>query len=103
MDPSSTCLSKACAVRLLALDVDGILSDGRLYYGANDLELKTFHTRDGLGIKMLMSTGVSTMPAKLTRACASSKSLQRVATASWTGYAWIREKRAEPHRILESV
>jgi 3-deoxy-D-manno-octulosonate 8-phosphate phosphatase (KDO 8-P phosphatase) len=40
------------------LDVDGVLTDGRLYYGPNGDELKAFDIRDGLGLKMLRATGV---------------------------------------------
>jgi 3-deoxy-D-manno-octulosonate 8-phosphate phosphatase (KDO 8-P phosphatase) len=49
---------RAKGVRLLVLDVDGVLTDGRLYYGGDDVELKAFHTQDGHGIKMLRATGV---------------------------------------------
>jgi 3-deoxy-D-manno-octulosonate 8-phosphate phosphatase (KDO 8-P phosphatase) len=49
---------RARSVRLLVLDVDGVLTDGRLYYGGNDVELKAFHSQDGHGIKMLRATGV---------------------------------------------
>jgi 3-deoxy-D-manno-octulosonate 8-phosphate phosphatase (KDO 8-P phosphatase) len=51
-------LDRARAVRLLVLDVDGVLTDGTLYYSANGEELKAFNIRDGLGIKMLRSGGV---------------------------------------------
>lgn len=46
-------------IRLLVLDVDGVLTDGRLYYGASGEELKVFNVRDGLGIKLVMSVGVA--------------------------------------------
>ena len=49
---------KAAAVRLLALDVDGILTDGRIYYGNSGEELKAFNIKDGLGIKLLQHSGV---------------------------------------------
>jgi 3-deoxy-D-manno-octulosonate 8-phosphate phosphatase (KDO 8-P phosphatase) len=49
---------RAKGVRLLVLDVDGVLTDGRLYYGGDDVELKAFHIQDGHGIKMLRATGV---------------------------------------------
>jgi len=57
-------MSKALAarigkVRLVILDVDGVLTDGRLYYGANGEELKVFNTHDGHGIKMLAESGVA--------------------------------------------
>ena len=48
----------AARVKLLALDVDGVLTDGRLYYGNNGEELKAFNIKDGLGIKLLRDAGV---------------------------------------------
>lgn len=45
-------------IRLLLLDVDGVLTDGRLYYGNNGEELKAFHIQDGLGIKLLQRQGI---------------------------------------------
>ncbi len=41
-------------VRLLVLDVDGVLTDGRLLLGDTGVEYKAFNTRDGLGIKLLL-------------------------------------------------
>jgi 3-deoxy-D-manno-octulosonate 8-phosphate phosphatase (KDO 8-P phosphatase) len=52
-------LRDRCApVRLLALDVDGTLTDGRIYIGSKGEELKAFQVQDGLGIKLLRSIGV---------------------------------------------
>jgi 3-deoxy-D-manno-octulosonate 8-phosphate phosphatase (KDO 8-P phosphatase) len=48
----------AARVRVLGLDVDGVLTDGSLYYGPEGELLKRFHVRDGLGIKLLRSQGV---------------------------------------------
>lgn len=45
-------------VRLLVLDVDGVLTDGRLLYGNTGEELKAFNIRDGLGIKLLQRAGI---------------------------------------------
>ena len=45
-------------IELLILDVDGVLTDGRLYFGAKGEALKVFHVRDGHGIKLLMAAGV---------------------------------------------
>lgn len=50
--------NSATRVRLLALDVDGVLTDGLLYYGNNGEELKTFNIKDGLGIKLLQKAGI---------------------------------------------
>ena len=50
---------KAKQIRLLVLDVDGVLTDGRLYYDADGNEAKVFHVRDGYGIKRAMSAGIT--------------------------------------------
>lgn len=49
---------KAQAIRLLILDVDGVLTSGIIYYGSQGMELKGFHIQDGMGIKLLQKTGV---------------------------------------------
>jgi len=49
---------RAAALRLLVLDVDGVLTDGRLYFGARGETLKVFHVRDGYGIRTLRAAGV---------------------------------------------
>ena len=46
-------------VQLLVLDVDGVLTDGRLYYGARGESLKVFHVRDGHGIKQVAAVGIT--------------------------------------------
>ena len=40
-------------IKLLILDCDGVLSDGKVIYGDNEIELKSFSAKDGLGIRML--------------------------------------------------
>jgi YrbI family 3-deoxy-D-manno-octulosonate 8-phosphate phosphatase len=47
-------------IRMLALDVDGVLTDGGMYYSETGDELKKFNTRDGMGIKMLQFAGIVT-------------------------------------------
>lgn len=46
-------------IKLLVCDVDGVFSDGRIYLGNDGEELKAFHTRDGYGVKALVSHGVT--------------------------------------------
>lgn len=46
-------------IELLVLDVDGVLTDGRLYFSARGEALKAFHVRDGHGIKLLLKSGVA--------------------------------------------
>lgn len=45
-------------VRLLVLDVDGVLTDGRLHYGPRGETTKIFHVRDGHGIKRVANAGI---------------------------------------------
>jgi 3-deoxy-manno-octulosonate cytidylyltransferase (CMP-KDO synthetase) len=45
-------------IRLVITDVDGVLTDGGLYYDANGEALKRFHVRDGMGIRMLEESGL---------------------------------------------
>jgi 3-deoxy-D-manno-octulosonate 8-phosphate phosphatase (KDO 8-P phosphatase) len=47
-------------IRLLVVDVDGVLTDAGMYYGEGGEELKKFDTRDGHGIKLLQAAGVPT-------------------------------------------
>lgn len=54
----SALVARARAVRLLLLDVDGVLTDGGLHYGADGDEAKTFHVHDGHGLKLLQAAGV---------------------------------------------
>jgi 3-deoxy-D-manno-octulosonate 8-phosphate phosphatase (KDO 8-P phosphatase) len=51
-------LDKARPIQLVIFDVDGVLTDGRLYYSETGEELKAFSTQDGAAIKMLAATGV---------------------------------------------
>ncbi|MBU3637090.1 HAD family hydrolase [Polynucleobacter sp. es-MAR-4] len=52
---------RAGAVKLLVLDVDGVLTNGQVFIGENGKEsLKAFDIQDGLGIKLLEKIGVST-------------------------------------------
>lgn len=49
---------RAARVKLAMFDVDGVLTDGRLWYGDTGRELKAFHVHDGFGLKRLMANGV---------------------------------------------
>jgi 3-deoxy-D-manno-octulosonate 8-phosphate phosphatase (KDO 8-P phosphatase) len=56
---------RARRIRLLAMDVDGVLTDAGMYYGENGEELKKFNTRDGMGVALVREAGLRT--AILTR------------------------------------
>ena len=62
-DPSTSCTpevrERAMRIRLLCLDVDGTLTDGRLYMDDTGRETKAFHVRDGQGLALLRRTGLA--------------------------------------------
>ena len=49
---------KAVGIKLLFIDVDGVLTDGRIILNENGEEIKTFDVKDGYGLKLLMQDGV---------------------------------------------
>jgi 3-deoxy-D-manno-octulosonate 8-phosphate phosphatase (KDO 8-P phosphatase) len=51
-------MEQARRIRLLILDVDGVLTDGKLFFDYQGNEYKSFHARDGHGMKMLQQSGV---------------------------------------------
>lgn len=50
--------ARAAHVRLMAFDVDGVMTDGRLYFGPDGDYCKAFFSRDGFGLKLLAQAGV---------------------------------------------
>lgn len=46
-------------IKLLILDVDGVLTDGSIIYNNDSVETKVFNVRDGLGIRLLMRAGIN--------------------------------------------
>ena len=57
--PEAELTAKLAATKLLVLDVDGIMTDGGLYYTETGEILKKFNVKDGLGIKRLIGAGVA--------------------------------------------
>ena len=55
---SETVMRKAREIKVVIFDVDGVLTDGKIYFTNNDMEYKAFHSHDGLGIKMLLRAGI---------------------------------------------
>jgi 3-deoxy-D-manno-octulosonate 8-phosphate phosphatase (KDO 8-P phosphatase) len=58
-EPGPDILERARRVRLVLLDVDGVLTDGKLYYFSDGSEGRTFHVRDGHGIAMARRAGLA--------------------------------------------
>lgn len=67
--PSDELLERCAAIRLVVFDVDGVMTDGRLYRDDGGQEIKAFHSRDGLGLKALMKNGftVAALTARRSR------------------------------------
>ncbi len=57
---TASAAARASNVRLMIFDVDGILTDGSLHFGAEGEVIKTFNVLDGHGIKLLQQSGVAT-------------------------------------------
>jgi len=57
-DYPASVLEKAKVIKLLICDVDGVLSDGKVYYSNQGEEIKNFNIKDGLGIKQLINHGI---------------------------------------------
>lgn len=55
---TSEAVRRACDIKLVIFDVDGVLTDGRLYFDDDGRQYKAFHSQDGLGLRMLMESGV---------------------------------------------
>ncbi|MDD5758919.1 MAG: HAD hydrolase family protein [Desulfobulbaceae bacterium] len=53
------CLNRAKHIKLLLLDVDGVLTDGSITYSTSGEEIKSFNCRDGFGMTMLQKVGVT--------------------------------------------
>lgn len=56
--PDSQLAERARQLKWLLLDVDGVLTDGRLVYGPDGEQTKVFHVRDGLGIRLVQRSGL---------------------------------------------
>ncbi len=57
-DLSASARQRAANLELVVFDVDGVLTDGRLYYSDDGREMKAFHVQDGFAIKLLRAHGV---------------------------------------------
>ena len=59
MDSLATAKARARCLKLMAFDVDGVLSDGTLLYTDEGLEIKVFNCLDGVGLNMLQKSGIT--------------------------------------------
>jgi 3-deoxy-D-manno-octulosonate 8-phosphate phosphatase (KDO 8-P phosphatase) len=80
-----TLVERAHDIRLLVLDVDGVLTDGRLYFSARGEELTSFHVRDGAGIVELLRAGLQVAVISGRQSKAVEKRMSEL------GVTWIRQ------------
>jgi len=92
-----TLVERANDIRLLVLDVDGVLTDGRLYFSARGEEMKSFHVRDGSGIVQVLKAGlqVAVISGRQSRAVE-----RRMAEL---GVTWIRQGVADKLAALREL
>tara|TARA_Y100000310_G_scaffold165155_1_gene164910 strand:+ start:7036 stop:7548 length:513 start_codon:yes stop_codon:yes gene_type:complete len=57
----SELIKKCKKIRLILTDVDGVLTDGCMYYSSSGEELKKFHTRDGMAVELLLQNNIKTI------------------------------------------
>ncbi len=60
MKPEPLSTAVFARIRLFLMDVDGVLTDGKLWFGQGGAAMKAFYVRDGLGIKLLNKHGIAT-------------------------------------------
>ena len=58
MSTPQTLFKRAAAIRLIVMDVDGVLTDSRIVYDSEGAEVKAFHVKDGLGISLGVRAGL---------------------------------------------
>ena len=51
--------ARLAKIRMVIFDVDGVLTDGKMHYGPDGETFKSFHVRDGLGIRFLKRAGIA--------------------------------------------
>ncbi len=90
---------KPASIKLLILDVDGVLTDGRITMNERGEEVKSFDVKDGLGLKMLMSTGVEVVIITGRKSMVVEHRAKELGIDEvWQG---IKDKRALSRKIIE--
>ncbi len=97
--PSPEVQQKAAAIRLLILDVDGVMTDGSIILQGSEERIKTFHVQDGLGVKLLQHCGISV--AIITGKSSDMVSARAQALGIKTVYQCQPNKREAYHALLQ--
>ena len=86
-------------IELFGMDVDGVLSDGGIYYGDGELEIKRFHVHDGMGITMLRNAGIVPFIITARRSMATERRARELRIEEV--YQGMRDKRAVLKRVAK--
>jgi 3-deoxy-D-manno-octulosonate 8-phosphate phosphatase (KDO 8-P phosphatase) len=89
--------SRARAIRLLAVDVDGVLTDGRLCYGPGGEETKRFHVHDGLALAAARAAGLAVAVVSSRASVAVSRRMAEL------GISLVHQGEADKLRALERI
>jgi 3-deoxy-D-manno-octulosonate 8-phosphate phosphatase (KDO 8-P phosphatase) len=94
-------MSRAQPVRAVFLDVDGVLTDGGLYFTEQGETLKRFNSLDGQGLKYLMSAGVQ--PVVITGRDSAPLRVRLQALGITNAHFGVRNKRAVAEQVLKEL
>ena len=78
-------LEKCSEIKLVLTDVDGVLTDGGMYYSKNGESFKKFNTRDGMGVELLKNNGISTIYVTKENSNSSRKRAQKTNAVIYEG------------------
>ncbi|QOC21879.1 hypothetical protein IC757_12690 [Wenzhouxiangella sp. AB-CW3] len=88
---------KAAGIQLAVFDIDGVMTDGRLYFTDSGEQGKAFHVRDGLGLKALMSHGINVAVITARVSSALDRRMREL------GIERVMQGHQDKHRALESL
>ncbi|MDX2084874.1 MAG: HAD hydrolase family protein [Candidatus Melainabacteria bacterium] len=97
MDYAPHLLEKARAIRLLAMDVDGVLTCGEIIYASDGQELKVFNVKDGLGLRLLRESGIQTAIITGRRSVITERRGEEL------GVDYIHQGVKDKHSLLEAI
>lgn len=100
MGEPNTLTERLKAVKAVILDVDGVLTDGGIYYDPTGREIKRFHVADGLGIELLRHAGirVAILTGRVSEALTRRAAEMKVAEC----YQGVRDKKAQIEKLRQT-
>ena len=98
---SDLLLSRAAQIKLLILDVDGVMTDGRLWFGDDGAEYKSFNVKDGHGIKELITRGIDVAVISGRRSSAVDRRMQELGIEHY--YAGQADKLSAFRELIEKL